>query len=139
MLDVDILNQLSGASIEERIAVIELLLQSLKSELIQNCESHTEPANSPHRPAFGFMKSTGSIHGDVVSPAVPESDWEVLQGVAISPDTQKTLDCLRKVAADTLERKCRLGHYAVIWRDGKPVLIGDDAPNDTTQNDDVIG
>jgi hypothetical protein len=48
------------------------------------------------------------------------------------PDTQKTLDCLRKVAADTLERKRRLGHYAVIWRDGKPVIIGDDAPSDTT-------
>ncbi|PZV02949.1 MAG: hypothetical protein DCF32_14465 [Leptolyngbya sp.] len=79
MLDVDILNQLNGASIEERIAVIELLLQSLKSELIQNRESHAEPAKRPHRPAFGFMKGTGSIHGDVISPAVPESDWEVLQ------------------------------------------------------------
>jgi hypothetical protein len=76
MLNTDILNQLSGASIEERIAVIELLLQSLKNELIQNRESHAEPAN---RPAFGFMKGTGSIHGDVVSPAVSESDWEVLR------------------------------------------------------------
>jgi hypothetical protein len=49
------------------------------------------------------------------------------------PDTQKTLDCLRKVAADTLERKRRLGHYAVIWRDGKPVIIGDDAPATSPQ------
>ncbi len=79
MLDTDILNQLSGASIEERIAVIELLLQSLKNELIQNRESLAEPTNRPHRPAFGFMQGTGSIHGDIVSPAVPESDWEVLQ------------------------------------------------------------
>ena len=46
----------------------------------------------------------------------------------ISPDAQKTLEFLRKVAADTLERKRRLGHYAVIWRDGKPALVGDDAP-----------
>lgn len=56
----------------------------------------------------------------------------------MSPDTQKTLDCLRKVAADTLERKRRLGHYAVIWRDGKPLLIGDDAPIDTTQKHDGV-
>jgi hypothetical protein len=48
----------------------------------------------------------------------------------LSPDTQKILDCLRQVAADTLERKRRLGHYAVLWRDGRPVLIGDDAPSD---------
>ena len=59
--------------------------------------------------------------------------------IAMSPDAQKTLDCLRKVAADTLERKRRLGHYAVIWRDGKPVLIGDDAPSDTTSNDEAVG
>ena len=51
-----------------------------------------------------------------------------------SPDAQKTLDCLRKVAADTLERKRRLGHYAVLWRDGSPVLIGEDAPANYTQD-----
>jgi hypothetical protein len=54
----------------------------------------------------------------------------------LPPDTQKTLDCLRKVAADTLERKRRLGHYAVIWHDGRPMAIGEDAPEDlvrTTQ------
>lgn len=56
----------------------------------------------------------------------------------MSPDTQKTLDCLRKVAADTLERKRRLGHYAVIWRDGHPMLIGDDAPSDTAPKNDGI-
>lgn len=47
----------------------------------------------------------------------------------ISPDAQKTLEVLRKVAVDTLDRKRRLGHYAVVWRDGKPALIGDDAPD----------
>jgi hypothetical protein len=46
----------------------------------------------------------------------------------IPPQTQAILDALRKVAAETLDRKRRLGHYAVIWRDGKPVTIGDDAP-----------
>lgn len=45
-------------------------------------------------------------------------------------DTQKTLDVLRQVALATLERKRRLGHYAVVWRNGKPVAIGEDAPDD---------
>lgn len=54
----------------------------------------------------------------------------------IPPDTQKILETLKQVAADTLERKRRLGHYAVLWRDGKPVIVGDDAPSDTTHNDD---
>ncbi|WP_444679105.1 hypothetical protein [Halomonas sp. E19] len=38
------------------------------------------------------------------------------------------LDSLRTAVADTLERKRRLGQYAVIWQDGKPVLVGEDAP-----------
>lgn len=46
----------------------------------------------------------------------------------IPPDTQKILEVLKQVAADTLERKRRLGQYAVVWQDGKPVLVGDDAP-----------
>ena len=49
--------------------------------------------------------------------------------INIPPDTQKTLEALRQVASDTLERKRRLGHYAVVWKDGKPALIGDDAPD----------
>ena len=48
---------------------------------------------------------------------------------SIPPEAQKTLECLKKVAAETLERKRRLGHYAVIWRDGTPVTIGSDAPS----------
>ncbi|RDB43432.1 hypothetical protein DU490_07850 [Halomonas sp. DQ26W] len=46
----------------------------------------------------------------------------------LSSDTQKMLDSLRTAVANTLERKRRLGQYAVIWQDGKPVLVGDDAP-----------
>ncbi len=45
-----------------------------------------------------------------------------------SQDTQKILDTLTQVATETLERKRRLGHYAVIWQDGEPVAIGEDAP-----------
>ncbi|MEL6351578.1 MAG: hypothetical protein AAFR58_07425 [Cyanobacteria bacterium J06627_28] len=48
----------------------------------------------------------------------------------ISSHAQKTLDALREAVAKTLERKRRLGHYAVVWRDGKPIAIGEDAPDD---------
>lgn len=41
-----------------------------------------------------------------------------------TPDTQTMLDSLRDAVSETLERKRRLGQYA----DGKPVLVGDDAP-----------
>ena len=46
----------------------------------------------------------------------------------LAPDTQEMLDSLRTAVAETLDRKRRLGQYAVIWQDDKPVLVGDDAP-----------
>jgi len=52
----------------------------------------------------------------------------------ISPEAQKTLAALRKAVAEALERKRRLGHYAVIWRDGRPMAIGEDAPTDYTRD-----
>ena len=48
-------------------------------------------------------------------------------------DTQRVLEVLKQVAINTLERKQRLGHYAVVWRDGKPVAIGEDAPDDISE------
>ncbi|MCK0744280.1 hypothetical protein [Chromohalobacter nigrandesensis] len=47
----------------------------------------------------------------------------------LTPDTQEMLDSLRAAVSETLERKQRLGHYAVIWQGDKPVLVGDDAPD----------
>ena len=47
-----------------------------------------------------------------------------------SPDALDILECLRQTAAETLERKRRLGHYAVIWQDNAIVAIGDDAPEE---------
>jgi hypothetical protein len=41
-----------------------------------------------------------------------------------SQQAQETLEILRVAVAEELERKKRLGHYAVIWQDGKPVMIG---------------
>jgi len=38
------------------------------------------------------------------------------------------LATLREAVAEALDRKRRLGQYAVIWRDGKVVRIGPNAP-----------
>jgi prevent-host-death family protein len=35
--------------------------------------------NQPKRPAFGAMKGSGEILGDLVAPATPATAWEVLQ------------------------------------------------------------
>ena len=40
----------------------------------------------------------------------------------------QVLDSLTRAVAAALERKRRLGQYAVVWRDNRPVCIGSDAP-----------
>ena len=44
-----------------------------------------------------------------------------------SAQSQETLQILRQAVAQELDKKRRLGHYAVVWQDGGPVLTGDDA------------
>ena len=39
-------------------------------------------------------------------------------------DTRKALESLRNSVAKALDRKRRLGQYAVVWKDGKSVYIG---------------
>lgn len=41
----------------------------------------------------------------------------------LSPESQRALDALRQAVAEALERKRRLGQYAVIWQDGHPVRV----------------
>ena len=41
----------------------------------------------------------------------------------LSADDQRALDALRSAVTEALERKRRLGQYAVIWRDGQVVRI----------------
>jgi hypothetical protein len=37
-------------------------------------------------------------------------------------------EALKAVVTQALDKKKRLGQYAVVWIDGKPALIGEDAP-----------
>ena len=53
-----------------------------------------------------------------------------------SSDTQMMLDSLTKAVHEALENKRKLGQYAVLWRDGKPVAVGEDAPADTGPDQD---
>lgn len=46
----------------------------------------------------------------------------------LDDDDAKVLDALRRAVAEALERKRRLGQYAVVWRDGRAVCVGPDAP-----------
>lgn len=45
-----------------------------------------------------------------------------------SPEGQQQLETLRQAVGKTLEKKRRLGQYAVTWKDGKPVIAGEDIP-----------
>lgn len=39
---------------------------------------------------------------------------------APSPESQAILESLRHAVAEALDKKRRLGQYAVIWKDGRP-------------------
>ena len=53
----------------------------------------------------------------------------------LSVDDQRALDALRSAVAEALDRKRRLGQYAVIWWDGQVVRIelDDEAPSATSR------
>ncbi|HOW76943.1 MAG TPA: hypothetical protein P5102_01695 [Candidatus Competibacteraceae bacterium] len=48
--------------------------------------------------------------------------------ILISPEDQQILDALKNAVAEALERKRRLGQYAVVWRDGRSVILGEESP-----------
>ncbi|MCP4700396.1 MAG: hypothetical protein GY862_26620 [Gammaproteobacteria bacterium] len=43
-------------------------------------------------------------------------------------DTRQMLESLRQAVLHALEKKKRLGQYAVIWKNGKVIKIGEDIP-----------
>jgi hypothetical protein len=79
MLDTTTIAKLNNTSIEERISIIEMLLGTLKNDIKKDSTHQPESDIKFQRPAFGFMKDTGKILGDVVSPILDENTWEVLQ------------------------------------------------------------
>ncbi len=46
------------------------------------------------------------------------------------------LASLQRAVSQELDRKRRLGHYAVFWRDGRVVFEGEDAPDNPSCNSD---
>ena len=46
----------------------------------------------------------------------------------LTPADQQILDALQQAVTAELDRKARLGHYVVIWQDGRAVMQGADAP-----------
>lgn len=44
-----------------------------------------------------------------------------------SPEGRQQLETLRRAVSKTLEKKRRLGQYAVIWKDGKLLIQEEDA------------
>ncbi len=48
-----------------------------------------------------------------------------------STETEKMLAALQESVSKVLEQKKRLGQYAVLWHDNKPVIQGADAPPPT--------
>ena len=52
----------------------------------------------------------------------------------LTKEGQVLLESLRRAVKQTLEKKKRLGQYAVVWRDGRPVMIGEDVPQNKTEN-----
>jgi len=52
-----------------------------------------------------------------------------------SEEGKQLLETLRKAVSKTLERKRRLGQYAVNWKDGRPIVKGEDAPETNEKTD----
>ncbi|MEM6434740.1 MAG: DUF2281 domain-containing protein [Cyanobacteria bacterium P01_D01_bin.115] len=74
MIEPKTLQKLQNASIEDRIAIIEILLQSLKAEVTQNSAAQKDTKTERKRPGFGSMAGTGRILGDIVAPtSTPDS------------------------------------------------------------------
>jgi hypothetical protein len=55
------------------------------------------------------------------------SGIKITHGTTPSPKAAETLAALRQAVAEALERKGRLGQYAVFWEDGQVVRVGPEA------------
>jgi|CXWL01.1.fsa_nt_gi hypothetical protein len=48
--------------------------------------------------------------------------------VSPSAEAKTILKALQQAVAKNLEKKQRLGQYAVMWQNGRSIQVGDDAP-----------
>ena len=56
-------------------------------------------------------------------PAANPPSTVLTYSAALSPETETILAVLRHAVAEALDRKRRLGQYAVFWQDGKVVRV----------------
>ena len=52
---------------------------------------------------------------------------------APSKEGQIILDSLQKAVSDALDKKRRLGQYAVVWKNGNPSMTNEEGHNTTNQ------
>ena len=52
----------------------------------------------------------------------------IIQKNTPSKEAKLLLDALQQAVTKTLDKKRRLGHYAVMWDGGKPMMRGEDSP-----------
>jgi hypothetical protein len=76
MLLQELKEQSSKLSISDRLELISAIAQSLQKSREMSIDVEPQPIQNK-RPAFGVMKGSGEILGDIVAPALPESAWEV--------------------------------------------------------------
>ncbi len=50
-----------------------------------------------------------------------------------SKESQIILESLQKAVSDALDKKRRLGQYAVIWKNGAPFMTNEEGHNSTNQ------
>lgn len=77
MLLQELKEQSYKLSPSDRLELISAIAQSLQKSR-EMLDVEPQPIHNK-RPAFGVMKGSGEILGDIVAPALPESAWEVLQ------------------------------------------------------------
>lgn len=78
MLLQELKEQSYKLSTSDRIELISAIAESLRKSQDISADFQPQPIQNK-RPAFGVMKGSGEILGDIVAPALPESAWEVLQ------------------------------------------------------------
>jgi hypothetical protein len=54
-----------------------------------------------------------------------------------SQDSLRVLESLRAAVAKALERKRLLNQYAVIWQDGRPVILGEVSAQEASVREQV--